>query len=118
MGSDELFKVSEDKLWIFEVPVGVTFASSFEYARWNVQPYVDLTVRGRFGDTDSTFTVEGSSTSDSVKYDVTGDVIGDLRIGYMSTFKDLNLGMSYGLSAGDGGRQNHQIEATLRIDFD
>ena len=118
MGSEELFKVSEDKLWIFEVPVGVTFASSFEYARWNVQPYVDLTVRGRFGDTDSTFTLEGSNTSDSMKYDVTGDVIGDLRIGYMSTFKDLNLGMSYGLSAGDGGRQNHQIEATLRIDFD
>lgn len=117
MGSDELFKVSEDKLWIFEVPVGVTFASSFEYARWNVQPYVDLTVRGRFGDTDSTFTLEGSNTSDSMKYDVTGDVIGDLRIGYMSTFQDLNLGMSYGLSAGDGGRQNHQIEATLRIDF-
>ena len=111
MGSEELFKVSEDKLWIFEVPVGVTFASSFEYARWNVQPYVDLTVRGRFGDTDSTFTLEGSNTSDSMKYDV------DLRIGYMSTFQDLNLGMSYGLSAGDGGRQNHQIEATLRIDF-
>lgn len=117
MGSEELFKVSEDKLWIFEVPVGVTFASSFEYVRWNVQPYVDLTVRGRFGDTDSTFTLEGSNTSDSMKYDVTGDVIGDLRIGYMSTFQDLNLGMSYGLSAGDGGRQNHQIEATLRIDF-
>lgn len=117
MGSEELFKVSEDKLWIFEVPVGVTFASSFEYARWNVQPYVDLTVRGRFGDTDSTFTLEGSNTSDSMKYDVTGDVIGDLRIGYMSTYQDLNLGMSYGLSAGDGGRQNHQIEATLRIDF-
>lgn len=117
MGSEELFKVSEEKLWIFEVPVGVTFASSFEYARWNVQPYVDLTVRGRFGDTDSTFTLEGSNTSDSMKYDVTGDVIGDLRIGYMSTFQDLNLGMSYGLSAGDGGRQNHQIEATLRIDF-
>lgn len=117
MGSEELFKVSEDKLWIFEVPVGVTFASSFEYARWNVQPYVDLTVRGRFGDTDSTFTLEGSNTSDSMKYDVTGDVIGDLRIGYMSTFQDLNLGMSYGLSAGDGGRQNHQIEATLRLDF-
>ena len=117
MDSEELFKVSEDKLWIFEVPVGVTFASSFEYARWNVQPYVDLTIRGRFGDTDSTFTLEGSNTSDSMKYDVTGDVIGDLRIGYMSTFQDLNLGMSYGLSAGDGGRQNHQIEATLRIDF-
>ena len=92
MGSEELFKVSEDKLWIFEVPVGVTFASPFEYARWNVQPYVDLTVRGRFGDTDSTFTLEGSNTSDSMKYDVTGDVIGDLRIDYMSTFQDLNLG--------------------------
>lgn len=118
LGANELFKVSEDKLWIFEVPVGVTFSTAFEYARWNVQPYVDLTVRGRFGDTDSTYTVTGSNTSDKVTYDVTGDVIGDLRLGYMSTFKDLNLGMSYGLSAGDGGRQNHQFEATLRIDFD
>ena len=52
-----------------------------------------------------------------MKYDVTGDVIGDLRIGYMSTFQDLNLGMSYGLSAGDGGRQNHLIVVLLRFDF-
>ncbi len=35
----------------------------------------------------------------------------------MSTFKDLNLGMSYGFSAGDAGRQNHTLEATMRIDL-
>lgn len=115
----EAFKYSEDKAWIFEVPVGVTAATSFEYQRWNVQPYVDLTVRGRFGDTDATTTVTGvgSGVSDKVKYDVSGDVIGDLRIGYMSTFQNLNLGMSYGFSAGDAGRQNHTFEATLRIDL-
>lgn len=115
----EAFKYSEDKAWIFEVPVGVTAATSFEYQRWNVQPYVDLTVRGRFGDTDATTTVTGvgSGVSDKVKYDVSGDVIGDLRVGYMSTFQNLNLGMSYGFSAGDAGRQNHTFEATLRIDL-
>ena len=115
----EAFKYSEDKVWIFEVPVGVTAATSFEYQRWNVQPYVDLTVRGRFGDTDATTTVTGvgSGVSDKVKYDVSGDVIGDLRVGYMSTFQNLNLGMSYGFSAGDAGRQNHTFEATLRIDL-
>ena len=65
----EAFKYSEDKAWIFEVPVGVTAATSFEYQRWNVQPYVDLTVRGRFGDTDATTTVTGvgSGVSDKVK---------------------------------------------------
>ncbi len=115
----EAFKYSEDKAWIFEVPVGVTAATSFEYQRWNVQPYVDLTVRGRFGDTDATTTVTGvgSGVSAKVKYDVSGDVIGDLRVGYMSTFQNLNLGMSYGFSAGDAGRQNHTFETTLRIDL-
>ncbi len=43
--------------------------------------------------------------------------MGDLKVGYMSTYKNLNLGMSYGLSAGDAGRQNHAIEATMRVDF-
>lgn len=43
--------------------------------------------------------------------------VGDLKVGYMSTYKNLNLGMSYGLSAGDAGRQNHAIEATMRVDF-
>ena len=46
-----------------------------------------------------------------------GKFVGDLKVGYMSTYKDLNLGMSYGLSAGDAGRQNHAIEATMRVDF-
>lgn len=117
--NQEAFKFTEDKSWLFEVPVGVTAATEFEYQRWNVQPYVDVTLRGRFGDTDSTFTVTGagSGAKSSVAYDVSGDFIGDLRLGYMSTFKDLNLGMSYGFSAGDAGRQNHSVEATLRIDL-
>ena len=49
--------------------------------------------------------------------EVSGSFVGDLKVGYMSTYKNLNLGMSYGLSAGDAGRQNHAIEATMRVDF-
>ena len=113
------FSYTEDKVMLFEVPVGVTAKTSFEFQRWNVQPYVDLTLRGRFGDTNASYEVKGASgIVDKLDYDVTGKFVGDLTLGYMSTFKDLNLGMSYGFSAGDAGRQNHRFEATLRIDYE
>lgn len=117
-GTTKLFDVSEDKATIFEVPVGVTVQTpSFMFQTFEVKPYVDITLRGRFGDTESSYTLEGSSTTDTIDYDVSGSFVGDLKVGYMSTYKNLNLGMSYGLSAGDAGRQNHAIEATMRVDF-
>lgn len=117
-GTTKLFDVSEDKATIFEVPVGVTVQTpSFMFQTFEVKPYVDVTLRGRFGDTESSYTLEGSSTTDTIDYDVSGSFVGDLKGGYMSTYKNLNLGMSYGLSAGDAGRQNHAIEATMRVDF-
>lgn len=117
-GTTKLFDVSEDKATIFEVPVGVTVqTTSFMFQTFEVKPYVDVTLRGRFGDTESSYTLEGSSTTDTIDYDVSGSFVGDLKVGYMSTYKNLNLGMSYGLSAGDAGRQNHTIEATMRVDF-
>ena len=117
-GTTKLFDVSEDKATIFEVPVGVTVQTpSFMFQTFEVKPYVDVTLRGRFGDTESSYALEGSSTTDTIDYDVSGSFVGDLKVGYMSTYKNLNLGMSYGLSAGDAGRQNHAIEATMRVDF-
>lgn len=117
-GTTKLFDVSEDKATIIEVPVGVTVQTpSFMFQTFEVKPYVDVTLRGRFGDTESSYTLEGSSTTDTIDYDVSGSFVGDLKVGYMSTYKNLNLGMSYGLSAGDAGRQNHAIEATMRVDF-
>lgn len=117
-GTTKLFDVSEDKATIFEVPVGVTVQTpSFMFQTFEVKPYVDVTLRGRFGDTESSYTLEGSSTTDTIDYDVSGSFVGDLKVGYISTYKNLNLGMSYGLSAGDAGRQNHAIEATMRVNF-
>ena len=55
--------------------------------------------------------------TEELQYDVAGKFVGDLKVGYMSTYKDLNLGMSYSLSAGDAGRQNHAVELTMRVDF-
>lgn len=113
-----LFDVKEDKATIFEVPVGVSLQTpTFMCQTFKVQPYVDMTIRGRFGDTESSYDLKGSKTVDTISYDVAGDLVGDLKLGYMSTYKNLNLGLSYGLSAGDGGRQNHALEATMRVDF-
>lgn len=113
-----LFNVEEERATIFEVPVGVTVQTpTFMCQTFTVQPYADVTLRGRFGDTESSYTLKGSKTTDKIDYAVAGDFVADLKLGYMSTYKNLNLGMSYGLSAGDGGRQNHAIEATIRVDF-
>mgnify|MGYP001733721654 CR=1 FL=1 len=50
-GTTKLFDVSEDKATIFEVPVGVTVQTpSFMFQTFEVKPYVDVTLRGRFGD--------------------------------------------------------------------
>lgn len=117
LGGSEVFSVTQDKVWIYEIPVGVKVASDFEYQRWTVRPYADLTLRARFGDTDADYTVT-ATTSDTINYDVSGKFVGDLRLGWMSTFKNLNLGMSYGFSAGDAGRQNHSLEATMRVLFE
>ena len=118
MDDKKLFDIHEDKATIFEVPVGLAMKTpTFMFQTFTVQPYADLTIRGRFGDTESSYTLTGSKTVDCINYDVAGEFVGDLKLGYVSTYKDLNLGMSYSLSAGDAGRQNHAIEATMRVDF-
>ena len=118
LGKQKLFTVNEDKAIIYEVPVGVAIKTpSFMFQNFTVQPYADVTLRGRFGDTESSYTLKGSKTTDNIDYAVAGDFVGDLKLGYMSTYKNLNLGMSYSLSAGDAGRQNHALEATMRVDF-
>ena len=118
MDDKALFSVNEDKATIFEVPAGLAVKTpTFMFQTFKVQPYADVTLRGRFGDTESSYTLEGSKTTDTIDYDVAGKFVGDLKVGYMSTYKDLNLGMSYSLSAGDAGRQNHTLELTMRVDF-
>lgn len=111
----QAFSVKDDSSTIFEVPVGVSLSTNFDYLRWKVRPYVDLTARARFGDTDSSYTLEGSKSSDVINYQMTSRYIGDAKIGWMSSFQNLNLGMSYGVSAGDRGRMNQTIEATMRV---
>ena len=68
--------------------------------------------------TDTTLSLQAPRLkTEELQYDVAGKFVGDLKVGYMSTYKDLNLGMSYSLSAGDAGRQNHAVELTMRVDF-
>lgn len=59
--------VNEDKATIFEVPVGLAVKTpTFMFQTFKVQPYADVTVRGRFGDTESSYTLEGSKTTDTI----------------------------------------------------
>ena len=52
---------------------------TFMFQTFKVQPYADVTLRGRFGDTESSYTLEGSKTIDTIDYDVAGKFVGDLQ---------------------------------------
>lgn len=77
MDDKALFSVNEDKATVVEVPVGVAIKTpTFMCQTFTVQPYADLTLRSRFGDTESSYTLHGSKTSDTIDYDVAGDFAG------------------------------------------
>ena len=49
-GRDGLFGTDDDKLNVFQAPLGVTFSGAFETSGWNLAPTFDLSVVPAFGD--------------------------------------------------------------------
>ena len=48
-GRDGLFGTDDDKLNVFQAPLGVTFSGAFETSGWNLAPTFDLSVVPAFG---------------------------------------------------------------------
>lgn len=61
-GRDGLFGTDDDKLNVFQAPLGVTFSGAFETSGWNLAPTFDLSVVPAFGDKDATTKYNGLTT--------------------------------------------------------
>ena len=71
---------SADKVNIFSIPVGVTFAKEFTGDAWTVKPSLDLTLTGNFGDDESEGTVHWAGV-DNLSTNVSSEVIDNFTYG-------------------------------------
>ena len=111
---------SADKVNIFSIPVGVTFAKEFTGDAWTVKPSLDLTLTGNFGDDDisgdvSWTGVDGLVTPVSSEYmdDFTYGATLGIEAASTSGFS-LGLGVNY---TGSSNVDEFGVNANARFVF-
>ena len=114
-GRDGLFGTDDDKLNVFQAPLGVTFSGAFETSGWNLAPTFDLSVVPAFGDKDATTKYNGLTTAVITRVVDSSPVQATLGL---SAQKDaFTFGINYTLGAGSDERQNHSFNANVRYTF-
>ena len=114
-GRDGLFRTDDDKLNVFQAPLGVTFSGAFETSGWNLAPTFDLSVVPAFGDKDATTKYNGLTTEVITRVVDSSPVQATLGL---SAQKDaFTFGINYTLGAGSDERQNHSFNANVRYTF-
>ena len=114
-GRDGLFGTDDDKLNVFQAPLGVTFSGAFEMSGWNLAPTFDLSVVPAFGDKDATTKYNGLTTEVITRVVDSSPVQATLGL---SAQKDaFTFGINYTLGAGSDERQNHSFNANVRYTF-
>ena len=114
-GRDGLFGTDDDKLNVFQAPLGVTFSGVFETSGWNLAPTFDLSVVPAFGDKDATTKYNGLTTEVITRVVDSSPVQATLGL---SAQKDaFTFGINYTLGAGSDERQNHSFNANVRYTF-
>ena len=114
-GRDGLFGTDDDKLNVFQAPLGVTFSGAFETSGWNLAPTFDLSVVPAFGDKDATTKYNGLTTEVITRVVDSSPVQATLGL---SAQKDaFTFGINYTLGAGSDERKNHSFNANVRYTF-
>ena len=113
------FEVAGEKASVFQIPVGVSGALKMRAGKWSVRPFADVTVVGTFGDTDRAYDLSSRAlgASDSMSYDIAGDVVGKFTFGIDAHRKSFDMGLKYTGAAGDAGKQSHSFSGELKWHF-
>ena len=114
-GRDGLFGTDDDKLNVFQAPLGVTFSGAFETSGWNLAPTFDLSVVPAFGDKDATTKYNGLTTEVITRVVDSSPV--QVTLGLSAQKDAFTFGINYTLGAGSDERQNHSFNANVRYTF-
>lgn len=115
----DAFDVDGETANIFQIPVGVSAGAKIRAGLWDVRPFADATVIANIGDTDRAYDLSsrGLGASDSMTYDISGDVVGKVTLGVQAHRKAFNLGLKYTGAVGDAGKQSHALTGELQWHF-
>ena len=119
INGEDAFDVGSETANIFQIPVGVSAGAKIRTGRWDVRPFVDATVIANVGDTDRAYDLSSRvlGVSDSMTYDISGDVVGKVTLGVQAHRKAFNLGLKYTGAVGDAGKQSHALTGELQWHF-
>ena len=101
----------EQNMNVFEAPVGVKFAGTFETAGWKVVPSYDFTIVPQLGDKD----VEAFGTAGDVTI-LSGGLYNNV-IGVEAVNGNLSFGLNASYGFGPDDRDNTQVNANIRYNF-
>ncbi len=101
----------EQNMNVFEAPVGVKFAGTFETAGWKVVPSYDFTIVPQLGDKD----VEAFGTAGDVTI-LSGGLYNNV-IGVEAVNGNLSFGLNASYGFGPDDRANTQVNANIRYNF-
>ena len=107
-----------DTMSVFSIPVGVTFAKSFEGESWTVTPALDLHVTGQFGDDEAEGSVAWTGTNLSTS--VTSEVFDNFTYGATLGVEAQSNSFSFGVGLGYTGSSNadeFSAQANARFTF-
>ena len=110
---------SSDKLNVFSVPVGVTFAKDYAVDAWTLKPSFDLTLTGNFGDDEAEGTVDWAGYS-NLTTDVKSEIIDNFTYGAAFGFSATNgnFGLGIGLNyTGSSNTDSFGVNANARYMF-
>lgn len=119
INGEDAFDVDGETANIFQIPVGVSAGAKIRAGLWDVRPFVDATVIANIGDTDRAYDLSSRvlGVSDSMTYDISGDVVGKVTLGVQAHRKAFNLGLKYTGAVGDAGKQSHALTGELQWHF-
>lgn len=111
--ADSIGVVDMGNLNAVEMPVGVTFAGTFDAAGWKISPEVDVSVAPQLGDTDVDYAVLGAGTSSEV---VDGSVF-RTKIGATAEYGSFGLGVNYRYGTSSDERSEHSVNVNAVYRF-
>ena len=115
------FEIETKNANVFQLPIGVGIAGTFEAAGFDVKPWADFSAVAQMGDTDLDTTIRAAggqlNASDAASYEMTGDVYGRVSFGVEAQKKNTSFGVSYTGAFGDAGKQSHGLTANVKFMF-
>lgn len=117
LDGETAYRNEADTATTFQMPIGVSMRyDHVTQSGWTIRLSGDITLTPQFGDTEQDVKVKGTGgATDTVTGEFTGNFAATFSLGVQAESQNhTTLGLRYGLTAGQEGRQDHSLKLEFR----